>query len=117
MTASEKYPFINQDCYKVDFNLKKILEEITQLNQQGDLSSDYLKSLYAQKGAIQMYFNGKNCQNVFEYKRLNETAELITKNAKEQEKRILGNSNNEQRIYIGVGAITLIVALVILLRK
>lgn len=117
MTVGEKYPYIGQDCYKVDLNLKNIVEEITELNKKGDLSSDYLKSLYGQKTANQMYFDAKNCQNVFEYKRLNETGELITKTAIEQEKKVLGNYNKEQNIYIGVGALVLLVGLFIVIRK
>jgi hypothetical protein len=117
MGVSEKYPYINQDCYKVDLNLKNILEEITELNKKGDLSSDYLKSLYGQKTANQMYFDGKNCQNVIEYKRLNETAELITNASIQQEKSVLGKYKKEQNIYIGVGALVLLVGLFIVIRK
>ena len=117
MTANEKYPYINQNCYKLDVNLKNILEEITQLNQQGDLSSDYIKSLYNYKTANKMAFDGKNCQNVIEYKRLNETAELITKNAIKQEKSILDKFKKEENIYIGVGTLILLVGLFIIIRK
>jgi hypothetical protein len=117
MKVGEKYSYIGQDCYKLDLNLKKILEEITDLNKKGDLSSDYLESLYRQKTANQMYFSGKNCQNIIEYKRINETAELITNASIQQEKSVLGKYKKEQNIYIGVGALVLLVGLFIIIRK
>jgi hypothetical protein len=117
MTLSEKYPYINQDCYTLDINSKKILDEITKLNQQGDLSSDYIKSLYGYKTANKMAYDGKNCQNVIEYRRLNENAEIITKDAIKQEKSVLDKFKKEQNIYIGVGALVLLVGLFIVIRK
>jgi hypothetical protein len=117
MTVSEKYPYINQDCYKLDLNIKKIQDEITELNTKGDLSSGYLNSLHGYKTANQMAFDGKNCQNVIEYKRLNESADLITAKSIEQERKVLGASKTEQNIYIGVGALSLLVMLIIVIRK
>ena len=117
MTISEKYPYINQDCYKLDLNIKKIQDEITELNTKGDLSSPYLKSLHGQKTANQMYFDSKNCQYVIEFKRLNESADIITAKSIEQEKKVLGASKIEQNIYIGVGALALLTMLLIVIRK
>ena len=46
-----------------------------------------------------------------------ESAVLITKQAIEQEKAVLKPANNEQNIYIGVGALILLVGLLILVKK
>lgn len=117
MTANEKYPYLKQDCYKLDLNIKKIQDEIADLNIKGDLSSPYLKSLHGQKTANQMAFDGKNCQYDIEFKRLNESADLITSKSIEQERKVLGSSKIEQNIYLGVGAISLLVMLLIVIRK
>jgi hypothetical protein len=42
---------------------------------------------------------------------------LITKTSIEQEKKVLGSSKKEENIYIGVGALVLLVGLFIVLKK
>lgn len=117
MATTQIYSHINQDCFKLDLNIRQILDEITQRNKNGDLSSSYLQNLYNLKTLNRLAFDGKNCENVIELKKLNESANLITKKSIEQEKSILSKSNKNQYIYIIGGGIILIVGLFILIKK
>jgi hypothetical protein len=62
-------------------------------------------------------FASNDCSDKIEKLRQNESAVLITQQAIEQEKAVLKPANTDQRIYIGAGALILLVGLVILVKK
>jgi hypothetical protein len=78
---------------------------------------NYIQALVDQKAMLELLFASNNCSDKIETLRQNESALLITKTAIEQEKTVLGSSEREQNIYIGIGALTLLVGLVILVKK
>jgi hypothetical protein len=77
----------------------------------------YEQALVDYKTQLEGVFATNNCSDKIESLRQNETAVLITKQAIEQEQSVLGGSEKEQNIYIGIGALTLLVGLLIIVRK
>jgi hypothetical protein len=80
-------------------------------------ASFYIQALVDQKAVLELMFATNDCPDKIEKLRLNESAVLITKKAIEQEKAVLKPANTEQRIYIGVGALILLVGLYIIVKK
>jgi hypothetical protein len=117
MTAQEKYPYKNQNCFEVDESIKNISDEISNLNIKGDLNSAYLNSLRNQKIALDLFFNGKNCRAVIEKKRLEENAEILYNESIKQENSVIKKNYKEQYLYIGFGSVVLLVGLYIVKRQ
>jgi hypothetical protein len=101
-----------QDCIHTDKLIKAIQEEMTKPNP-----SRSINELRDNKIALEQFSAQQLCSDKIETQRQLETALLITKTAIEQEKKVLGNSKKEENIYIGVGALILIVGLIILIKK
>lgn len=80
-------------------------------------SENYVDALLEHKSKLEGIFAGYNCADKIETLRQNETSVLITKTAIEQENKVLGNSKKEENIYIGVGALVLLVGLYIVIKK
>lgn len=115
-----KYPVKGENCYALDKNIKDITEEILTetkniLANKGSLK--YLKELKLRKGTYELSFSQGRCSDRIEEDRQKETANLITKAVIEQEKAVLKPANIEQRVYIGVGALILLVGLYIVVKK
>ena len=113
MTAQEKYPYKNQDCFKLDENLKLITNEISDNILKQNLAPSYLNSLKLQKNFLELSFVSENCIAVIEKKRLNESAEMLNKESIKQEDSIIKKNYKEQYLYIGFGAIVLLLGLYI----
>ena len=80
-------------------------------------ANNYIQALVDQKALLESIFASNNCLDKIETLRQNESAVLITKQAIEQEKSVLKPANTDQRIYIGVGALILLVGLYIIIKK
>jgi hypothetical protein len=101
-----------EDCIHTDKLIKAIQEEMTKPNP-----SRSIYELKSWKEALEQDSAKQLCADKIETQRQIETATLITKSAIEQEKKILGSSKKEENIYIGIGALVLIVGLIILIKK
>jgi hypothetical protein len=62
-------------------------------------------------------FKQKNCRDEFEKKRLQDMATVITKQATLQEKSVLEPNNKQQYLYIGIGAVVLLLGLYVISKK
>jgi hypothetical protein len=80
-------------------------------------AESYVDALIGHKSLLEGIFAGYNCADKIETLRQNETSVLITKTSIDQEKKVLGNSKKEENIYIGVGALVLLVGLFIVIKK
>jgi len=80
-------------------------------------ASFYIQALVDQKAMLEVIFASNDCSDKIEKLRLNESGVLITKQVIEQEKAVLKPANTEQRIYIGAGALILLVGLYIIVKK
>lgn len=115
-----KYPIKPENCYKLDQNIKLITDEIvieTKKILAKTGNSQYVKELQTRKRSYEISFNQNDCYNKIEEDRLKESANLITKASINQEKSVIDKSFTEQKIYIGVGALFLILGLYIVLKK
>lgn len=105
------------NCIDLDRNIQQISEEVSKLRilkPDNKLEVSFL--MYAKQQIINM-FNNFDCTNRIEETRFDQSAKLITKASIEQEKKVLGQSNFENNIYISIGATVLITALVILIKN
>lgn len=78
---------------------------------------NYIQALIDQKAKLELLFASSDCSDRIETLRQNEAGVLITKTSIDQEKKVLGTSKKEENIYIGVGALILLVGLFIVIRK
>lgn len=111
------------DCILLDEKLRKSITIIADLEKKkvaggfNDLDRVLLNQEIDLKNRREMEFSKLSCANKIEYKRLVETGQITTDMAKKQEEDILPKNNNEQYIYIGIGAVVLITSLYLILRK
>jgi hypothetical protein len=106
----------SNNCIDLDIDLKKITEEIAKYTKLPRTSREvgYLAFV---KNEITKKFNNNNCSDKIEQTVLDETVNLITENVIESEKVVLGKSDLETKIYIVLGGVILITALIILTNK
>jgi hypothetical protein len=115
-----KYSIKPENCYKLDENLKLITDELaleTKKLLTGGANREYIKALQSRKSSYEGSFTQADCRNKIEEDRLKESANLLTKTAIGQEKDVVDKSFNLQKVYIGVGALVLVVGLYIVLKK
>ena len=118
--VEKKYPTKPENCYKIDENLKLIVDEISSETKKlltGEADNQYIKELELRKLSYEITFNQNKCRDKIEEDRFNESANIITKSAITQETNVLGKNYNEQKIYIGIGALVLLAGLYIVLKK
>ena len=77
----------------------------------------YKEQLELKKNIWESSFAKNNCRDVFENIRLESAGLAETKFAIQSEKQVLGESNKNQNLYIGVGAIVMLVGLYVILKK
>jgi hypothetical protein len=104
-------------CVALDKLVKDVRDRLVLERSKTNQDSFYIKELADQKAMLEIDFASNACSDKIETLRQNESAVLITKQAIEQEKSVLKSSNTDQRIYIGVGALVLLVGLIILVKK
>lgn len=117
MTAQEKYPHKNQNCFQIDENLKSVAYEISENISKQNLTPSYLNGLNLQNNFLNLSFISQNCRAVIEKKRLEESAELLLKESIKQENSVIKKNYKEQYLYAGFGAIILLVGLYIVKKQ
>jgi hypothetical protein len=82
---------------------------------------DYIESLGAELDIRVLQIENKlvelNCRDEIEKIRLEESAKILTQQSAKSEQNFLKESNTEQYIYIGAGALVLLVGLYVILKK
>ena len=111
------------DCILLDEKLRKsiiIVSDLQTKKASGNFSamdSLLLNQEIELKNKREMEFSKSSCANKIEYKRLVETGKIATDSAVRSEGEVLTKNNNEQYIYIGIGAVVLITSLYLILKK
>lgn len=111
------------DCILLDEKLRKsiiIIDDLQRKKLDGSFTSIdslLLNQEIELKNKRESEFSKLSCANKIEYKRLVETGQITTEMAIKQEQDILPKNNNEQYIYIGIGAVVLITSLYLIIRK
>lgn len=114
--VQSEYAWNGGTCVQLDKLLRDIRDKI--VAERLKFSNDYyIQALLDHKAVLEMSFASNSCSDKIETQRQKETAVLITKTSIDQEKKVLGSSKKEENIYIGVGAVVLLVGLFIVLKK
>jgi hypothetical protein len=80
------------------------------INKMAEILPKYLQELEGE-------FNNKKCRDEFEKIRIQDMASTLTKGASKQEVSILNPNFKEQYIYIGIGAVVLLLGLYVVTKK
>ena len=114
--VQNEYAWKGGTCVQLDKLLRDIRDRI--VAERLKFSNDnYIQALVDQKAVLEMSFASNSCSDKIETLRQKETGVLITKTSIDQEKKVLGSSKKEENIYIGVGAVVLLVGVIILVKK
>lgn len=105
------------DCVSLDLLIKRLLDRIVSERLKSKPDQNYLQALEERKNAMQNGFSTNNCSEKIEKAKQVQSALLLTKEAIKSEESVLPKNNNEQKIYIGVGALLLLVGLYIIVKK
>ena len=111
------------DCILLDEKLRKSIIIVSDLQTKkasgrfSAMDSLLLNQEIELKNKREMEFSKSSCANKIEYKRLVETGKIDQDWAVRSEEEVLSKNNNEQYIYIGIGAVVLITSLYLILKK
>jgi hypothetical protein len=113
----EEFNWQGGSCVQLDALIKKVRDKSVSESLLPTTDNSYRDALIGHKSLLEEIFASENCADKIETLRQRETGVLITKTSVEQEKSVLGNSKKEENIYIGVGALVLLVGLFIVIKK
>jgi hypothetical protein len=115
--VQSEYAWSGGTCIQLDKLIKDIRDRVVSERLKSNSDNYYIQALLDQKAVLEMSFASNSCSDKIETQRQKETAVLITKTSIEQEKKVLGSSKKEENLYIGVGALVLLVGLIIVVKK
>ena len=105
------------DCVSLDLLIKRLLDRIVSERLKSKPDQYYLTALEERKNIMSDGFSKNNCSEKIEKAKQVQSALLLTKEAIKSEESVLPTNNNEQKIYIGAGALLLLVGLYIIVNK
>lgn len=105
------------NCVSLDLLIKRLTDRIASENLKSNPDKEYLTAIIDFKSAMQFQFDTSRCADKIEKSKQIESALLLTKEAIKSEQSVLTKSNVEQKIYIGAGALILLVGLYIIVKK
>jgi hypothetical protein len=108
---------IDKDCVTLDNTIKKLTDKIASETSKSNIDKAYIYALENYKMQRERDFTYNNCSQKIEKVKQIESGILITKEAIKSEEAIISKNNKEQKIYVGVGALILIVGLYIIVKK
>lgn len=109
------------NCVDLDKQLKKISDKIVEERKKYPLPSlqqrAYMEALELKKSGWESTFSTKGCRDIIENIRLATGAVEESKFAIRAEQQILPKNEKDQSLYIGLGAVVMLVGLYIVLKK
>jgi hypothetical protein len=115
------------NCQTLDKDLKRIQEAIIKgyrmplsFDRQGNANLNqraYKEALESKKASLESAFQTRGCRDIIENIRLTTVGLKETEYAIKSEQQVLGKSNKDQNIYIGIGAVVMLVGLYVILQK
>jgi hypothetical protein len=115
------------NCVSLDSEMKRLQQAIIDVykmpltyDEQGNANiyqEAYKEQLLLKKANWENIFANHKCRDVIENIRLASIANTETTSAIKQEASILGTSTKNENLYIGIGAVILLVGLFIVLEK
>ena len=105
------------NCVSLDLTIKKLIDRIASESLKPNQDKFYISALQDRKGAYEAGFAKNQCSDKIEKSRQIESSILLTQQAIKSEQAVLPKNNTEQNIYIGAGALILLVGLYIIVKK
>jgi len=105
------------NCISLDLTIKKLGDKLVSERLKPNQDKFYISALADRKGAYEAGFAKNQCADKIEKSRQIESAVLLTQQAIKSEQSVLPKNNTEQKIYIGAGALILLVGLYIIVKK
>lgn len=115
------------NCVSLDKELKRLQQAIIDAykmpltyDEQGNASiyqQTYKEQLELKKASWENIFADHKCRDIIENIRLASIANTETTSAIKQEESVLGKSTKNENIYIGIGAVIILVGLFVVLKK
>jgi hypothetical protein len=102
------------NCATLDYSIKRIQDRIVEQTRTQP-NEDRRRVLAWYKDILEDYFEIKNCRNKIEKQRLLDSAKSQTLFAIKAEDSVLGENQKNQNIYLGLGALVLVLSTGILL--
>ena len=98
-------------------NKKDLISELAKGVVAGRSNPSDLQQLNKELLGQENIFAENDCRNLIEYERLAESGMILTEQSVKSEQNFLKGSNTEQYIYIGAGALVLLVGVYVILKK
>ena len=111
------------DCIVLDQKIKTTQDKIVEMKRKKlgkswtYLDEVLLNSEIGSLARLEGTFINSSCRNKIEYKRLVDLGEIASETAIKQEKTLLPKNEKEQYVYIGLGAVVILVGLYIISKK
>lgn len=115
------------NCQQVDRDLKRVQDALVNaykmrvtFDSMGNANlyeRAYKEALEFKKSSLESIFETRGCRDIIENIRLTTGAVKETEYAIKSEQQVLGKTNKDQTIYIGIGAVVMMVGLYIILQK
>jgi hypothetical protein len=116
----QEFPANALDCISLDETMKALTDKIASESKKvltGSGDNLYLIALREQQSSLDIVFASSNCRTKIENLRAKTTALTVTNENIKSELAVLPKSQNEQNIYIILGAVVLLVGVVIILNE
>ena len=112
--SGEGIEILADDCAQLDRDMKRLIDRIAEQtkNQPNETNRRVLVWF---KSILEDYFQFQGCRDIIEKQRLIDIAKTETLSSIKAEDSILGASQKNQNIYLGVGALVLVLSAGILL--
>ena len=98
-----------ENCVELDRDMKKLIDRIAEQTKSNP-NSNLTAVLQWYKAILEDYFSLHSCRDKIEKQRLLDIAKTETLSSISQEKSVLGAGQKNQNIYLGVGALVLVLS-------
>ena len=117
----DEFGSIPYNCTSLDQQIKKITDKIIEERKKSPIpdlqQKTYIETLEGKKGYFESVFETKSCRDIFEEIRLTTGAVESSKFAIKAEQQILPKNEKDQNLYIGLGAVVILIGLYVVLKK
>ena len=119
--VAEQFGSLPYNCASLDQQIKKITDKIIEERKKSPIPNlqqkAYLEALESKKGFFESTFETKSCRDIIEEIRLTTGAVESSKFAIKAEQQILPKNEKDQNLYIGLGAVVMLIGLYIVLKE
>lgn len=122
--------YLPMECINLDEKIKQLSFDVEELNKttptytsgldiMKSKNPDVLKLYILRKMLLRdkAYFNNQGCSDTLEAKKIEDNAKMLTKESAKTEKKVLEKGYKEQYLYLGYGAVIILVGLYIVTRS